>query len=169
MVRNQGHGDAFDNGAGTQISRTFLPILCIACVSLVLWSSGERRPVPTEKLGGAPSGENPDDHTASDRIERAEDGLSDARDGPLLDEKSSEKAQKKERLFHVDFARICAVMCVIFEHSGGLMQGGKGAPEFSPQNGLLHVYGCRITIGLAMLIPPNHPKCSFIFGGEVAY
>eukprot|EP00438_Fugacium_kawagutii_P035204 Skav204738 [mRNA] locus=scaffold1854:186639:199067:+ [translate_table: standard] len=115
-VLESSHGDAFDNGAGTQISRTFLPILCIACVSLVLWSSGERHPVPlsTEKLGGVP-GENPDD----DRMERAEDGTSDARDG--TDEKSSEKAQKK-RLFHVDFARICAVMCVIFEHSGGLVE-----------------------------------------------
>ena len=31
---------------------------------------------------------------------------------------SNEGKDGKKRLFHVDFARICAVMCVIFEHSG---------------------------------------------------
>ena len=34
-------------------------------------------------------------------------------------ERSQRTSQEKsKRLFHVDFARICAVMCVIFEHSG---------------------------------------------------
>lgn len=28
--------------------------------------------------------------------------------------------QDRKRLWHLDFARICAVMCVIFEHSGGI-------------------------------------------------
>lgn len=42
--------------------------------------------------------------------------MDDQEAATLDDSKEGKDGQK--RLFHVDFARICAVMCVIFEHSG---------------------------------------------------
>ena len=71
---------------------------------MVLWSSSEKLRKRDKENGDA------------DRIERA-DGEASGREGDERLEEKSEKAEKK-RLFHVDFARICAVMCVIFEHSG---------------------------------------------------
>jgi len=109
------HGDAFDNGVGTRISRTFLPVLSITCVAFVLFSKE-----PRERR-------DKDDERDADKIERA-DGGQDAgphdstsgQVGQAVENDANATKPKAERLYHVDFARICAVMCVIFEHSGGI-------------------------------------------------
>ena len=108
-----GHGDAFDNGVGTRISRTFLPVLSIMCVAFVLFSKE-----PRERR------DKDDERGDADKIERADGGPdaspndSSGQVGQTVENDANATKPKAERLYHVDFARICAVMCVIFEHSG---------------------------------------------------
>ena len=85
------HGDVFDNGTYTTTSRAFLPLLCASCVLLIALTKGEEK---REEEAGTPAG------------------------APIEAEAGAEAGAASTRLWHVDFARICAVMCVIFEHSG---------------------------------------------------
>ncbi|CAK9026668.1 unnamed protein product [Durusdinium trenchii] len=107
------HGDAFDNGANSYISRTFLPILSICSVGLLCLSWKEKREKEVYRLD-----------EKNEKNEGRSEGLPDSQaDESSNAESQGERSQrtsqeKSKRLFHVDFARICAVMCVIFEHSG---------------------------------------------------
>ncbi|CAK9026730.1 unnamed protein product [Durusdinium trenchii] len=109
------HGDAFDNGANSYISRTFLPILSICSVGLLCLSWKEKREKEVYRLD-----------EKNEKNEGRSEGLPDSQaDESSNAESQGERSQrtsqeKSKRLFHVDFARICAVMCVIFEHSGGV-------------------------------------------------
>ncbi|CAJ1459658.1 unnamed protein product [Effrenium voratum] len=89
------HGDAFDNGTYTSVSRTFLPMLCLGSVGLILCTGGA-----SKRVDPPPDAEN-----------------ASANDSP---QSSPQSPPASGRLWHVDFARICAVMCVIFEHCGGM-------------------------------------------------
>eukprot|EP00930_Biecheleria_cincta_P055131 TRINITY_DN41492_c0_g1_i1.p1 TRINITY_DN41492_c0_g1~~TRINITY_DN41492_c0_g1_i1.p1 ORF type:complete len:531 (-),score=64.73 TRINITY_DN41492_c0_g1_i1:65-1657(-) len=88
-------GDTFDNPAYSGFSRAFLPCLFFACVLAVLSTSY----APTQAAVTFGKEE------ASGVVQ-------------VQDEDGSR--EESQRLWHLDFARICAVMCVIFEHSGGL-------------------------------------------------
>jgi len=92
-----------------------LPVLSITCVAFVLFSKE-----PRERR-------DKDDERDADKIERADGGpdagphdSTSGQVGQAVENDANATKPKAERLYHVDFARICAVMCVIFEHSGGI-------------------------------------------------
>ena len=83
------------------------------CVAFVLFSKE-----PRERR------DKDDERGDADKIERADGGPdaspndSSGQVGQTVENDANATKPKAERLYHVDFARICAVMCVIFEHSG---------------------------------------------------
>jgi len=98
-------GDGFDNTPSTIFSRVFLPLLFLFCLLMIFLSS-------TISWEGSESELNR--HT--DEIIQA-----NSTDVPSTGSVGLKpgKPDSGERLWHLDFARIAAVMCVIFEHSGG--------------------------------------------------
>lgn len=87
-----------------------MPVLSITCVAFVLFSKEPRE-------------RRDKDERDADKIERADGGPDvgphDSTSGQVGQAVENDAPKPKaERLYHVDFARICAVMCVIFEHSG---------------------------------------------------
>lgn len=85
------HGDAFDNPAYSGLSRVFLPCLYLSCILAVIYAA--YAPTRAGTLGKEDANSVQSQHAGE---------------------------EEPQRLWHMDFARICAVMCVIFEHSGGL-------------------------------------------------
>mmetsp|Transcript_48233 Transcript_48233/g.75134 ORF Transcript_48233/g.75134 Transcript_48233/m.75134 type:complete len:535 (+) Transcript_48233:54-1658(+) len=102
-------GTAFDNSADSLFSRLFLPLLflwCVFAISATSLSTGQSRAEAQKLAMGSEEYETfaeppPAELPQADRPH------------------SAELSTVKARLWHLDFARICAVMCVIFEHSGG--------------------------------------------------
>jgi hypothetical protein len=101
-------GVAFDNTTDTLLSRVFMPLLFMA----TLWAVTStafiiQPPSETQKLLMGPTSTSSGQDTTIETPEIT----------PQLPQASARAANT--RLWHVDFARICAVMCVIFEHCGG--------------------------------------------------
>lgn len=101
-------GISFDNNSDSLLSRMLLPLLFITCACAVSLTSRES-----------------DEAVQKQEAQKlnADAGVYDTFDTSQQREQlaslSQQAPQSKARLWHLDFARICAIMCVIFEHSGG--------------------------------------------------
>ena len=104
-------GDVFDNGTYTYTSRAFLPLL-FGCCAIVLFLT--RQGDGGKMEGGEPGGEPAGEPGGTSEVTTGAAGAGTGPTGPTAG-----------RLWHVDFARICAVMCVIFEHCGASLRGSE--------------------------------------------
>mmetsp|Transcript_85426 Transcript_85426/g.160872 ORF Transcript_85426/g.160872 Transcript_85426/m.160872 type:complete len:582 (+) Transcript_85426:78-1823(+) len=107
-------GEIYDIDSRGIFARIVMCLLVASCLAVLLATSSTQGPLdltPTKSpltLAAAAR------FTAPQTDENASTGseLLDAADGKT-------GADKRERLWHLDFARICAIGCVIFEHAGG--------------------------------------------------
>jgi hypothetical protein len=101
-------GISFDNPSDSLLSRIILPLLFVMCACAISFTGRERqresKKQEAQKLTT--------DTGAYDTF-----GTSQQQDQPTT--VSEQPAESTARLWHLDFARICAIMCVIGEHSGG--------------------------------------------------
>lgn len=103
-----GYETAWDNEATSFESRIFLPLFFASAAAAVLCVSGATRADEADAQNLAtpePSEMRQHDHSQTDGMDQE---LSDPPSSP-----------KKERMYHLDFARIVGVWCVVAEHSGG--------------------------------------------------
>eukprot|EP00439_Symbiodinium_sp_Y106_P052392 s333_g7.t1 len=94
-----------DNDPRTLFSRAFLPMLFVSAAALLLAVKKERAERDQRKNAST-------DVTHHDVPDETGSGSGSAEDTPKAN-------PKRERLYHLDFARIACVACVVSEHSGG--------------------------------------------------
>jgi hypothetical protein len=87
-------GTTFDSAEDTTFSRAFVPVVFGLVLAAVAWTGFSQSAQHTE--------------TRSDPHESSNGQSEDA-----------DRRERKGRLWHLDFARICAVVGVMFEHCGG--------------------------------------------------
>lgn len=105
----------FDNNTSTLTSSIFIVSLLMTCVYLVL-QLGRASAAAGDALdlkGGSVSSE-----PASQSHAQSSPSSSSSQ-WRRPDDSGSSSSKPAERVWHLDFARIVAVMCVIFEHCGG--------------------------------------------------
>ena len=141
LSRCWGHGNAFDNGAGTPISRIFLPFLCVGCVGLVLWSSRDRLRKQERGDGDADKIERADRADWADRADGADraDRADRADDEDSRDQKpGKEWRNAKQATFPRGF---CADLCCHLCHRRTFWQGSPGERQVED----VYVNQCRVS------------------------
>lgn len=88
----------FDIKQDSILGRLTVPIVSIACAVIALFGSRVGLGPPPASASTTPEGVAPTDEG----------------------NRHSPDSARKPRLYHLDYARITAVMCVIFEHTGGM-------------------------------------------------
>jgi hypothetical protein len=109
-------GTSFDNTADSLLSRLLLPLLvacCVFAISTTGVSTGQTRAEAQKLLMGP---EAYDTFASYRQLDRQPDSTGSQEQDSSG---SQEHPEPKARMWHMDFARICAIMCVIFEHAGG--------------------------------------------------
>lgn len=142
----------FDNEQTTYTSRIFIPSLILFCVCLLvqlgvasrrgLYVKGRDSSAPPEVPGAGSEGHSPG-HSADS--------------ASIPEEKQQPAIGKPERLWHLDFARTVAIVCVIFEHSGGMGYTRRNA-GFGEWWALPYLY---MTSGMAIMMSKSS-MCGYI-------
>lgn len=103
-------GDSFDNTTNSLFSRIVLPLLFVlsTCAISATAIGNRKAGVETETL-------KPWQTFRDSDIPGLPSGYSQKTASAMM----PEVPESKSRLWHLDFARVCAVICVVFEHSGG--------------------------------------------------